>query len=481
MRKYNIYQYTLIVITVIGLLTVSCKKSFLEIVPKGTLIATKTEDYARLLGTLDFMNINLTPAVLLGDELSAVEPYFSNETVSDRRLFNWDAVVYEPEQDAPDLNSMMNCIYSFNKIISEVPASTEGTEKQKKEIIAEARAGRAWCYFHLINFYGKPYNKATASTDPGFPLVTSADVTQTNFTRASVETIHQLIVSDLETAIPDLPEKSFRRNRIARACGKALLGKVYMTMQDFDKALPLLEGAFTDLSLTGQNTVLYNYSTTFGTGGIFLPINSLNGPAYPTTGNNTEVILSRQFSSFYAYILNTAVLSPESVQLFDPADLRLKFYINTARPSGAIPTGTLRKRFSGIIQAGFVLPDLYLLRAECRARAENFAGAIEDLETLRKNRLPVGKFSVPVEVSNDKKKLVNFIMEERIREFAVSGYRWIDMRRLSADPMFAGIQFRHKIFKEDNSFTEFTLPAERFTLRFPQKVMEQNPTMENNP
>lgn len=481
MTKNNIYVYTLIIITSIGMLATSCKKSFLEIVPKGTLIASKTEDYARLLGNLDFMNINIAPAVLLGDEISAVEPFFTNEGVTDRRLFNWDAVVYEPEQDAPDLNSLMNCIYSYNKIINEVPESTDGTEQQKKEVIAEARAGRAWCYFHLINFYGKPYNKATSATDPGFPKLTIADATQTNFTRASVEDIHQLIVSDLESAIVDLPVKAFRRPRISRATGKAILAKVYMTMQEFNKALPLLNGAFTDLPLTDQVTTLYNYNVTFATGGIFLPINSVNGPAYPTTGSNTEVMLSRQFTSFYTYVLNTMVLSPETVQLFDPADLRLKFYVNTARPSGSLPTGTLRKRQSGLIQTGFVLPDLYLLRAECRARAEDFTGAIEDLETLRKNRLPAGKFSVPGEVSTDKKKLVNFIIEERIREFAVTGYRWIDMRRLSADPLFAGIQFKHKIIKEDNSFTEFTLPAARFALRFPQKVMEQNPAMQNNP
>ncbi|MGN6417476.1 MAG: RagB/SusD family nutrient uptake outer membrane protein [Pseudobacter sp.] len=481
MKKHNLYRYSLFILISTSMLVASCKKSFLEIVPKGTLIASKTEDYARLLGTLDFMNIDISPAVLLGDELAAAEPYFTNESITDRRLFNWEAVVYEPEQDAPDLNSLMNCIYSFNKIINEVPASTDGTEQQKKEIIAEARAGRAWCYFHLINFYGKPYNKATSATDPGFPKLINADATQTNFTRASVEEIHQLIVSDLESAIIDLPVKNFRRPRISRACGKAILGKVYMTMQEFGKALPLLNGAFADLPLTDFPTVLYNYNVTFATGGIFLPINSSNGPAYPITGSNTEVMLSRQYSSFYTYVRNSAVLSPETVLLFDPADLRLKFYVNTARPSGAIPAGTLRKRLSGLIQAGFVLPDLYLLRAECRARAEDFTGAIEDLEALRKNRLPAGKFSVPADVSADKKKLVNFIIEERIREFAVTGYRWIDMRRLSTDPLFAGIQFKHKIFKEDNSFTEITLPAERFALRFPQKVMEQNPAMENNP
>lgn len=481
MTKTNINIYTIILTATICLLLSGCKKSFLEIVPKGTLIAEKTEDYARLLGTLDFMNINLSPAVLAGDEISAVEPYFTNEAVTEKRLFNWEPVVYEPEQDAPDLNSLMNCIYSFNKIINEVPASLEGTDQQKKEIIAEARASRAWCYFHLINFYGKPYNRSTASTDPGFPMITNADVTQTNFTRASVEEIHQLITTDLESAIPDLPEKSFRRSRICRAAGKAILAKVYMTMQDFSKALPLLNGAFNDLPLTSQTTVLYNYNTTFATGGIFLPVNSVNGPAYPTTGNNTEVLLSRQFSSFYSYVLNTVVLSPETVLLFDAADHRLKFYVNTARPSGAIPAGTLRKRMSGLIQSGFVLPDLYLLRAECRARTDDFTGAIEDLETLRKNRLPSGKFAVPADVSSDKKKLVNFIIEERIREFALTGYRWIDMRRLSEDPLFTGISFKHKIYKEDNSYTEITMPAERLVLRFPQKVMEQNPAMINNP
>ena len=68
----------------------------------------------------------------------------------------------------------------------------------------EAMAGRAWTYFLLINYYGKPYSAATAATDPGFPIIQVADVTTTTFTRASVQEVYDFIIKDLTTAIPNL-------------------------------------------------------------------------------------------------------------------------------------------------------------------------------------------------------------------------------------------------------------------------------------
>ena len=81
----------------------------------------------------------------------------------------------------------MRNVYIYNMVINEVLNATDGTDQEKKAIQAEALAGRAWTYFLLINYYGKPYQEATASTDPGFPIVTDADVAAKIYTRASVK------------------------------------------------------------------------------------------------------------------------------------------------------------------------------------------------------------------------------------------------------------------------------------------------------
>ncbi|WP_164974194.1 RagB/SusD family nutrient uptake outer membrane protein [Filimonas effusa] len=479
MKVSSTYLY--IVSACIIVLAASCKKSFLEVEPKGFVIAGTADDYGRLLTNASLLNISANPQVILGDDIIAIKSYFDAATTREQRLFRWEDEVYEAEENAPELDGLMTNIYLYNKIINEV-MNAEGPEAQKKSLRAEALTGRAWTLFLLINFYGKPYNPATATHDAGFPLVNTADVSLTSFSRASVQEVYDQILGDLETAINDLPAKLSVRLRMSRPLGKALLGKVYLFMQQPEKALPLLNSAFDDLAQSAISVKLYNYNQTFATGGAFLPIATLGGPAIPTHAVNEENIFSRQFSNTYGYFVNTFVMSPAVSKLFKPGDLRLKFYSTKAYPSGNLPAGAYRRIGPLLTQVGFVLPDLYLLRAECFARNGELSKATDDLLTLRKNRMPATEAAIPADTSADKIKLLSFIMEERQREFAVQGYRWFDMRRLSVDPLLANTQSAHQLMTADGIVSaSYSLKPERLVLRFPRKVMAQNPGMNNNP
>ena len=135
----------------------ACKKSFLEIDPKGKLIAKTVADYDLLLNNLDLLNIATNAQVPMGDEVAAVEPYFSSAALRTQRLFRWEDEIYQPSEDAVELLVPMKNIYLYNKIILEVEDATDGSEKEKASLKAEAQAGRAWTYFLLINYYGMPY------------------------------------------------------------------------------------------------------------------------------------------------------------------------------------------------------------------------------------------------------------------------------------------------------------------------------------
>ncbi|MNL38348.1 SusD family protein [compost metagenome] len=119
------------------------------------------------------------------------------------------------------------------------------------------------------------------------------------------------------------------------------------------------------------------------------------------------------------------------------------------------------------------------MRAECRARVNDVAGAKADLETLRKSRMSVGDATVTI---TDPAEMLKFVLDERIREFALQGHRWLDMRRLSTDPLFAGKTYTHQVLsKTGEVITSFPLKAERFTFRIPGKIMDINPGTVNNP
>lgn len=484
----NIFQYSRwAIFMLLSIVFISCKKEFLEITPKGKLIAETTNDYNLLLSNLDFLNVftefgSGMAQVPMGDEIAAVEPYFSGASLRTQRLFRWDEIIYEPDQDAGEMTVPMQNIYAFNKIITEVPNSTGGTEQQKKSIAAEAMTGRAWTYFLLINYYGKPYNATTSATDPGFPIITKADVTETKFTRASVKDVYDFIVNDLTTAIPNLPAHISSRIRLARSTAEGILGKVYMFMGEFEKALPHLNASIGDLSASSIPVGLYDYNTTFAIGGEFLPI-GLFGPSYPVVTSNKENLYAKQFINAWTFTNNELVVTSSTASLYGVSDLRLNFYSANAFFGGPYPNGLLRRIGPIATHFGLTVPDLYLLRAECKARLNDLPGAVADVETLRKNRMPVADASVPAAIASEQVALTKFILDERIREFAVMGYRWFDMRRLSVDPVYGStVNYTHTLYNEDGTVNAtYTLKPERLTMQLPRKVIAQNPGMENNP
>ena len=95
------------------------------------------------------------------------------------------------------------------------------------------------------------------------------------------------------------------------------------------------------------------------------------------------------------------------------------------------------------------------------------------LEELRKNRMPLADATVAV---NNQDDLVKFILGERHREFASTGMRWFDMRRLYKDAKFNNLD-RTKKFDAET----FTLTDERLTLKIPPQILQYNPNMVDNP
>ncbi|MEJ2884601.1 RagB/SusD family nutrient uptake outer membrane protein [Pedobacter sp. GR22-6] len=461
----------------------ACKREFLEVTPAGKLIATKTSDYDLLLNSLTLGNQFMTYTQAMGDEMAAIEPYYAGTTIQQQRSFQWADIIYEQNDDAPEITYPTKALYIYNIVIDEVLSSTGGSEVQKNTIQAEALGGRAWTYFQLINFFGKPYVAATAATDPGFPIIDKANVTLKSFSRASVKEVYDFIIKDLQAAIPHLSASPLHRFRMSRPTAEALLGKVYLSMGLYSEALPYLNAAMTDIINSSYPVRLYDYNVTFGSGGSFLP-NSVIGPTLPNLYNYEESLYSRQTTGDWTSTSNALLLSPATMSLYGSSDLRRNFMKNTPYPSGtAFPLGMARRAgpFSPII--GMLVPDVYLMRAEVKARLNDLPGAKNDVESLRIKRMPASDAPVPAAIISDRISLVKFILDERIREFSALGYRWLDMRRLSVDSEFQStVKSTHTLYTTGGTVSStFTLRPERLTFKIPPKVLAENPGMQDNP
>lgn len=488
-RKGELFVFYMILL---GITLSACRKDFLKVIPEGSKIASSTADYDLLLNgkaLYQYDNGGWQGEALMGDEVAAEAAPFKIATAITQKTFRWDNNVYLPDSFVPGLRANLTNLYTLNKVINEVMDSQGGTDQQKIALMAEARAGRAWINFQLINAYGKPYTAATAAGDPGFPIVTAADVNGNNYKRNTVQEVYDAIISDFTYAINNLPVNSPFATRFSKAAAEGLLGKVYLFMGKPAVALPLFEAAFRDIAGKSEPPVLYDYNKEFAAGGKFIPI-QFNGPNNAPGLNPADFTEAILFKVFYNGSANGnelgndfIVLSPKATVLFGSSDLRLNFYGAYFPYQQVNLSGRLSKYAAQYGRFGLELPDLLLMRAEVKARTGDLAGAKTDTETLRFNRMPAADAPVPSAIASDQIALIRFILDERIREFATQGYRWFDMRRLSVDPLFSGEIYTHILYNDisSNNTIIYTLRKERFTQQIPPFILLGNPGFTDNP
>ncbi|MNY04357.1 SusD family protein [compost metagenome] len=147
------------------------------------------------------------------------------------------------------------------------------------------------------------------------------------------------------------------------------------------------------------------------------------------------------------------------------------------------PKGMRRPQFTFTDDAGPVLPDLYLMRAEARARTNDLTGAVQDVQALRVKRTSATAAPVPAGIAGNQQALVRFILDERIRELFYTGARWLDMRRLSQDPIYKDhVKYSHDQFNDAGNVAQsFTLKPERFALKFGEVVLGTSNGLQENP
>jgi len=168
------------------------------------------------------------------------------------------------------LNSYYN-IYNVNKVLSSVAVnyhSSTGTISydsitipvtlaDRKRIAAEASFIRANHYFNLVRLYGGVF----LIDHP----VTPAEAKQIN--RSNVEDIYKLIIADLQNTINNGNNAQFNSivsSNLGRAnawAAKAMLAKVYLTLNRKTEAAALLQDIISNSGYALQN----NYSDVFST------------------------------------------------------------------------------------------------------------------------------------------------------------------------------------------------------------------------
>jgi tetratricopeptide (TPR) repeat protein len=281
-----------------------------------------------------------------------------------------------------------------------------------------------------------------------------------NLKRATVKEVYDQILADTKAAIPLLPATPDNVIKPSKAAAYALLAKAYLYMRSFSNA-----AAYADSALAIKNT-LADYN----------PYVATSSYTFPTQFNDKEVMLRKVPRLTYGAVqLSSGLLS-----LLSTNDIRYKLFVVAGSKLSPQFTGLgfwPRDRYnSGDKSAvGLTVPDTWLIKAECLARAGNKDAAIKMVNDLRKLRFSAADYA---DLSaTDAADALRIVIEERRREFFGRGTRWFDQRRLNMDAAFA------KPFTRTFDGQTFTLQpgSNGYTFPLALSLIVLNPEIEQNP
>ncbi len=404
----------------------ACKKSeFLDKKPKTELVVPETlADMMAILDNADVMN-NYSPGlpVLSADEYfyPALSDWNATRTATERNAYTWAKDIYAGEQRIQDWNAPYRAIFYANVVLNQwnkLPADQQNSPTGQF-VKGSALFHRACNFYELLQTFAVAYDPATAGSDFGVPLRLSSDINDRQ-PRASVGQSYRQVLSDLENAAVLLSGTPFAEKARNRPCGAslyALQARVYLSMREYAKAQNAAEKSLALYhTLVDYNSLDTNSNYPFG-----------DRPVTP----NPEVLLlkgSLVYDQTSTGSYSVAPIDPALVALYGPDDLRKSIFFRKSLGTSYMKVGYYN---SGVLFTGTAVDEVYLVLAECLARAGNLPEALNTLNGLLIKRYVPGTY-VPF-VSGDKDEVLAKILLERRKELVWRGLRWTDIKRLNKE------------------------------------------------
>jgi hypothetical protein len=466
-------RHILILSLLIAILSLSSCKKFLEEQSQTDVIPKNAEDLNQLLmGSAYVASGN--PAEL---SLRMMDDDITQDgfLITDASSVRFGSYTWQPEgrvvaaeiagTDAWKLRypQIMTC-----NLVLQYSSKVSGTKAEIENVQGQAYLLRAYHYFMLVNYFGKPYTDRLSNPeqDLAVPIMLDGNLSLEGKPRNTVSEVYTQILSDLDNGI-QLLERSGKNNnlfRISHVGGYLLASRVYVNMGNWPKAIEAAtnvlnrKSTLMDLSTWGtvnQNTKpiveLQNIETIWGHGDVSV---------IPRSGEDTN------------YRLSDGLLS-----IFEPGDLRSTVYIANKRSIKRTITAGIAK-----VGQAFRVSEALLNRAEAYAQLNKLGQAnygqlaLNDLNTLRKKRFTTATYQDLTSTGADD-LLLKCTLEKRREFFDEEAHRWFDLRR-SGMP-----EIKHVYYPNNAQSLTYTLkerdPA--YLLQIPMSILNLNPKLVPNP
>lgn len=331
-------------------------------------------------------------------------------------------------------------IYHCNDFITNVEGSTVISAGKKNVCLGEAHFFRAYSYFLLVNFFGD------------VPLVLTNDYEASrHLPRTDKAAVYETIVDDLVQAESYLANSGNPNTKVTAEAATAMLARVYLYTEQWEAAarkagelIPVADGGsgtkfvleedVNDVFLKTTREGILNLDCTNRNGDGSFQKSTMIGMFFVSASQNPTYYLSDQL---------VADLQE------DPDDLRGQNWIKCVEKDGvkgkyfpyknkysndaSVPSG--REEYEPFLR----LAEQYLIRAEARAHMDDYAGAVADLNCIRR-RAGVA----PLPATGNKDELLLAVESERRKElFFERGHRWFDLNRTGrADAVYSEVDYK---------------------------------------
>lgn len=310
------------------------------------------------------------------------------------------------------------CIAGCNTVLEGLRDEPRVTPSLRAYLLGEARLLRALNYFYLVNLFDR------------VPLVTGTNVEENvQLPQASRSDVYAQLVEDLREAARLLPvvhpqaaADTLRRTRPELGAAHGLLARVYLYLGNYASA-----AYYATLVIeSGQYRLASPLSTSFAYGSeeVIFQLKPVNGRYQTAEG----FLFLRETNGRPVYALTPGVL-----QAFSAGDERLAAWTKFKRHGNEdyyspfkyrIRSHQPRSEYNVALRLG----EVYLIRAEARARLDDAAGALADLGQLRGR---AGLAPLPAITDMDS-LLLHIARERQVELFCEWGHRFLDLKRWSS-------------------------------------------------
>jgi hypothetical protein len=432
-------------VLVLSVFTVSCKKNFLEVQDKSTILR---QNYV--------IDLNSTGQYLTGIYISLSKDFYQGfhqiygDMVADNikpvtassttlaSLYNWAQMSNLNGSTSNNMNGLWRYGYqlirSCNFVLEKANEYREEDPVSADNILAQAYSIRSLMHYEMVNVFAQPYSFTADASHPGIPYITASDFTIPLNGRNSVAEVYDNIIKDLKTALSLYKPGTISPLYMNANAAKALLARIYLFKGDYTAAKGFAREVSTAIpimaaSATGYPSKLF---TDKETEALFQLNPSESGKSMPSSAGSFTGTYTTNFQGRYFVSPKNFVATSDIATLLtkSTSDVR-KVWVTSA--SGGIwniskyPQNVITgfsTQSSSYYQTLLRSSEMYLTAAEAYAQLNNEDSARFYLDAIRKR---ANSTLLPSTATGA--ALLDSIYTERRKELAFEGLRLFDLLR----------------------------------------------------